>query len=65
MVAEIKLMSLVNPFVVVHPTHILMHPTVHRAHRLKSAQLVNIKHVIVRVTMRFNIVFICLCDIYL
>jgi len=29
----------VNPFVVVHPTHILMHPRVHRAHRLKSAVL--------------------------
>jgi len=31
--------TLVNPFVVVHPTHILMHPRVHRAHRLKSAGL--------------------------
>jgi len=29
----------VNPFVVVHPTHILVHPRVHRAHRLKSAGL--------------------------
>jgi len=32
--------TLVNPFVVVHPTHILMHPRVHREHRLKSAALV-------------------------
>jgi len=31
--------TLVNPFVVVHPTRILMHPRVHRAHRLKSADL--------------------------
>jgi len=29
----------VNPFVTVHPTHILVHPRVHRAHRLKSADL--------------------------
>ena len=27
------------PFLVVHPTHILMHPRVHRAHRLKTAAL--------------------------
>jgi len=27
----------VNPFLVVHPTHILVHPRVNRAHRLKSA----------------------------
>jgi len=32
---------LVNPFVVVHPTHILVYPRVHRAHRLKSAGLCN------------------------
>jgi len=25
--------------VVVHPTHVLVHPRVHRAHRLKSAAL--------------------------
>jgi len=31
--------TLVNPFVVVHPTHILMHSRVHRAHRSKSADL--------------------------
>jgi len=28
--------TLVNPFVVAHPTHILVHPRMHRAHRLKS-----------------------------
>jgi len=32
-------MILLNPFVVVHPTHILVHPRVHRAHRLKSSAL--------------------------
>ena len=32
--------TLVNLFVVLRPTHILMHPRVHRAHRLKSAVLV-------------------------
>ena len=31
--------TFVNPFLVVHPTHILVHPRVHRAHRLKSAAL--------------------------
>jgi len=31
--------TFVNPFIVVHPTHILMHPRVHRAHRLQSAAL--------------------------
>jgi len=31
--------TFVNPFLVVHPTHILVHPRVHRAHRLKSAGL--------------------------
>jgi len=35
--------TLVNPLVVVHPTHILVHPTVHRAHRLKSAGLDHVK----------------------
>jgi len=29
--------TLVNLFVVVHPTHILAHPRVHRAHWFKSA----------------------------
>jgi len=29
--------TFVNPFLVVDPTHILVHPRVHRAHRLKSA----------------------------
>ena len=28
-----------TPFLVVHTTHILRHPRVHRAHRLKSAGL--------------------------
>jgi len=28
-----------SPFLVLHPTHILVHPRVHRAHRLKSAVL--------------------------
>jgi len=32
-------MILLNPFVVVHSTHILMHPRVHRAHRLRSSAL--------------------------
>ena len=31
--------TLVNPFLVVHPTHILVQPRVHRAHRLNSAAL--------------------------
>jgi len=31
--------TLANPFVVVHPTHNLVHPREHRAHRLKSAGL--------------------------
>jgi len=31
--------TFVNPFLVVHSTHILVHPTVHRAHWLKSAGL--------------------------
>jgi len=26
----------VQPFLAVHPKHILLHPRVHRAHRLKS-----------------------------
>jgi len=34
------LCTLVNPFVAVHPTHILVHPRVHRAHRLKVAGIV-------------------------
>ena len=29
--------AFVNPFVVIHPAHILVHPRVHCAHRLKSA----------------------------
>jgi len=29
---------------VVHPTHILVSPRVHRAHRLKSAGLVNLSN---------------------
>jgi len=29
--------TFVNPFLVVHPRHILVHPRMHRAHRLKSA----------------------------
>jgi len=33
---------LVNPFAVMHPTRILVHPRVHRAHRLKGAGLVTI-----------------------
>jgi len=32
-------MNLCDPFLVVHPTDILVHPRVHRAHRLKSADL--------------------------
>jgi len=36
--------TLVNPFVVVHPTQILVHPRVHRAHRLKSAGLEHSLH---------------------
>jgi len=31
--------TFLNPLIVVHPTHILVHPRVHRAHRLKSADL--------------------------
>jgi len=31
--------TFVNPFLVVHPTHIMVHARVHRAHRLKSAVL--------------------------
>jgi len=31
--------TFVNPFLVMDPTHILVHPTVHREHRLKSADL--------------------------
>jgi len=31
--------TLVKTFVLVHPTHNLVHPRVHRAHRLKSAAL--------------------------
>jgi len=34
--------TLVNPFVVLYPMHILVHPRVHRAHRLKSAGLQHI-----------------------
>jgi len=34
----------VNPFIVMHLTHILVHPSVHRAHRLKSADLVSSPH---------------------
>jgi len=33
--------TFVNPFLVVHPTHILVYPRVHRAHRLKRAALDN------------------------
>jgi len=35
--------TFVNPFLLVHPTHILVHPGVHRhrAHRLKNAGLDN------------------------
>jgi len=29
--------TFVNIFLVVHPTHILVHPRMHRAHRLNSA----------------------------
>jgi len=32
-------MHLCEPLLVVHPTHILVQPRVHRAHRLKSAVL--------------------------
>jgi len=32
-------MHLVSSVVVAHPTHVLMHPRMHRAHRLKSAAL--------------------------
>jgi len=35
--------TFVNLFLVVHPTHILVHPWVHRAHRLKSAALADPK----------------------
>ena len=31
--------TFVNTFLVVHPTHILVHPTVHWAHQLKSVDL--------------------------
>jgi len=31
--------TFVNPFLAVHPVHILVHPSVHRAHQLKSAGL--------------------------
>ena len=43
-----------NPFVVVHPTHILVHPRVHRAHRLKSAGLEDMCNF----AQFYNIVFI-------
>jgi len=33
--------TFVNTFLVGHPTHILVHPRVHRAHRLKSADVDN------------------------
>jgi len=32
-------MHLCEPFLMVHPTHSLVHPRVRRAHRLKSAGL--------------------------
>jgi len=30
--------TFVNPFLALHPTRILVHPRVHRAHRLKSVE---------------------------
>jgi len=32
-------MCVIEFLLVVHPSHILVHPMVHRAHRLKSADL--------------------------
>jgi len=44
--------TFVNPFLVVHPTHIFVHPRVHRAHRLKSAALNMYQHLAVNRTIK-------------